>query len=142
MSDIEGLNYERDVGNPGKVPFTRGPYPEMYREALWLKSFIMCYATPEETNKAFKKYIAAGQTGLRVLTDTATLSGTDPDHPLARYDIMCNGNPTFALTEYESMLDGIALENIDYESANSTPSGSFFTYIFLLALFHPCTPCG
>jgi methylmalonyl-CoA mutase N-terminal domain/subunit len=106
----------------------------MYRKALWLKSFIVCYATPEETNRAFKKYIAAGQTGLRVLTDTSTLSGVDPDHPLARYDIMCNGNPTFALTEYETMLDGIPLEDIDFESANSTPSGSFFTYVYLVSL--------
>jgi methylmalonyl-CoA mutase N-terminal domain/subunit len=47
---------------------------------------------------------------------------------------MCNGNPTFALTEYETMLDGIPMEDIDLESANSTPSGSFFTYIFLTAL--------
>lgn len=132
--DIAHLDYEKDIGNPGAVPFTRGTYPEMYRKALWLKSFIVCYATPAETNRAFKKYIAAGQTGLRVLTDTSTLSGVDPDHPLAKYDVMCNGNPTFALTEYETMLDGIAMENIDYESANSTPSGSFFTYVFLVAL--------
>lgn len=132
--DVEGLDYEKDLGDPGEYPFTRGPYPNMYRERLWLKSLIVCYALPEETNRAFKKYIAAGQTGLRVLTDTSTLSGVDPDHPLARYDIMCNGNPTFALTEYETMLDGIPLENIDLESANSTPSGSFFTYIFLASL--------
>ncbi|UCG05259.1 MAG: methylmalonyl-CoA mutase [Desulfobacterales bacterium] len=132
--DIEDLDYQRDLGAPGDFPFTRGIYPEMYRKSLWLKSFIVCYATPEETNRAFKKYIAAGQTGLRVLTDTSTLSGVDPDHPLAKYDIMCNGNPTFALTEYETMLDGISMENIDFESANSTPSGSFFTYVFLVAL--------
>ncbi len=131
--DVEGLDYEKDLGDAGKYPFTRGPYPNMYRDRLWLKSLIVCYALPEETNRAFKKYIAAGQTGLRVLTDTSTLSGVDPDHPLARYDIMCNGNPTYALTEYETMLDGIPLENIDLESANSTPSGSYFTYIFLVS---------
>ncbi len=132
--DLANFEYERDLGHPGEPPFTRGIYPEMYRKALWLKSFIVCYSTPEETNKAFKEYIAAGQTGLRVLTDTATLSGVDPDHPLAKYDIMCNGNPTFALTEYETMLDGISLENTDFESANSTPSGSYFTYIYLVSL--------
>jgi methylmalonyl-CoA mutase N-terminal domain/subunit len=133
-ADVADLDYERDLADPGQFPYTRGPYPKMYRERLWLKSFIVCYALPEETNRAFKKYIAAGQTGLRVLTDTSTLSGVDPDHPLARYDVMCNGNPTFALTEYETMLDGIPMEDIDLESANSTPSGSFFTYIFLTAL--------
>jgi methylmalonyl-CoA mutase N-terminal domain/subunit len=141
--DTGDLDYKEDIGEPGQFPFTRGIYPEMYRKNLWLKSFIVCYATPHETNRAFKKYIAAGQTGLRVLTDTSTLSGVDPDHPLAKfdpdhplakYDIMCNGNPTFALTEYETMLDGISMENIDFESANSTPSGSFFTYVFLMAL--------
>lgn len=131
--DVKGLDYEKDLGDPGKYPFTRGPYPNMYRDRLWLKSLIVCYALPEETNRAFKKYIAAGQTGLRVLTDTSTLSGVDPDHPLARYDIMCNGNPTYALTEYETMLDGIPLEDVDLESANSTPSGSYFTYIFLVS---------
>jgi methylmalonyl-CoA mutase N-terminal domain/subunit len=133
-AEVEGLDYERDIGDPGAYPYTRGPYRNMYRDRLWVKSLIVCYATPQETNRAFKKYIAAGQTGLRVLTDTSTLSGVDPDHPLARYDIMCNGNPTFALTEYETMLDGIPLENVDIESANSTPSGSFFTYIFLVSL--------
>ncbi|HEX77553.1 MAG TPA: methylmalonyl-CoA mutase [Dehalococcoidia bacterium] len=132
--DIADIDYERDIGLPGQYPFTRGIYPEMYRNRLWLKAFIVCYATPEETNRAFKEYIAAGQTGLRILTDTTTLSGVDPDHPLARYDIMCNGNPTFALTEYETMLDGIPLEDVDYESANSTPSGSFFTAVFLVGL--------
>ena len=132
--DIADFDYERDAGDPGAAPYTRGIYPEMYRKSLWLKSFIVCYATPEETNRAFKKYIAAGQTGLRVLTDTTTLSGVDPDHPLAKYDIMSNGNPTYALTEYETMLDGIPMEGIDYESANSTPCGSFFTYLFLVAL--------
>ncbi len=132
--DVEGVEYANDLGNPGEYPYTRGIYKNMYRDRLWLKSFIVCYATPEETNRAFKKYIDAGQTGLRVLTDTSTLSGADPDHPLARYDVMCNGNPTFALTEYETMLDGIPMENIDLESANSTPSGSFFTYIFLVSL--------
>jgi methylmalonyl-CoA mutase N-terminal domain/subunit len=133
-ADLEGLDYARDLGNPGEYPFTRGPYKNMYRDRLWVKSFIVCYSVPEETNRAFKKYIEAGQTGLRVLTDTSTLSGVDPDHPLARYDIMCNGNPTFALTEYETMLEGIPLEDIDLESANSTPSGSFFTYVFLVSL--------
>jgi methylmalonyl-CoA mutase N-terminal domain/subunit len=95
---------------------------------------IVCYGTPEETNDAFKEYIAAGQTGLRILTDTATLTGVDPDHPLARYTIKSNGCPTFALTEFETMLDGIPLESVDFEVANSTPSGSFLTYCSLLAL--------
>src|SRR3972149_4219866 len=59
-ADLDGFDHARDLGNPGEAPFTRGIYPEMYRRNLWLKSLIVCYATPEETNRAFKKDLAAG----------------------------------------------------------------------------------
>ncbi len=133
-ADVEATNYARDLGDPGEYPYTRGIYPQMYRRRPWLRSLIVCYATPEETNQAFKDYIRAGQTGLRILTDTATLTGVDPDHPLASYTIKSNGCPTFALSEFETMLEGIPFETVDFEVANSTPSGSFLTYCSLLAL--------
>ncbi len=132
--DIKSLDYKRDLGDPGFYPYTRGIFPEMYRKRLWLKSQIACYAHPKETNKAFKKFIASGQTGLRILVDTTTHSSVDPDHPLGRYDISCNGNPTFAITEYREMLADIPLENVDIESACALAGGSFWTYLFLIAL--------
>ncbi|MEO0253638.1 MAG: methylmalonyl-CoA mutase family protein, partial [candidate division WOR-3 bacterium] len=33
--DVENLNYEKDLGNPGEFPFTRGVYETMYRGKLW-----------------------------------------------------------------------------------------------------------
>jgi methylmalonyl-CoA mutase N-terminal domain/subunit len=30
-----GSDYIRDVGYPGRYPFTRGPHPTMYRGRLW-----------------------------------------------------------------------------------------------------------
>jgi methylmalonyl-CoA mutase N-terminal domain/subunit len=65
--DTEHLHYEDDLGDPGTFPFTRGLYPEMYRDRLWLKSYIVSYATPEETNQAFRQYIANGLTDLRTI---------------------------------------------------------------------------
>lgn len=132
--DVKDLDYAKDLADPGKYPYTRGIYPKMYRQRLWLKSLIVSYTTPEETNRAFKKYIQAGQTGLRLCTDANTLSGIDPDHPLAKYNIACHAMPFFALTEYEVMLEGVPLEHIDFESANSTAAGSFITYCLLVAL--------
>ncbi|MDP6688766.1 MAG: methylmalonyl-CoA mutase family protein [Alphaproteobacteria bacterium] len=132
--DTKDLQYEMDLGDPGQFPFTRGIFPEMYRKRLWLRSQISCYAHPEETNKAFKTFIANGQTGLRILVDTTTHSSVDPDHPLGKYDISCNGNPTFAITEYRTMLDGIPLENVDLESACALAGGSYWTFLFIIAL--------
>jgi methylmalonyl-CoA mutase N-terminal domain/subunit len=132
--DTDTIQYARDLGDPGEYPYTRGIFPEMYRKRLWLKSQIACYAHPKETNAAFKKFIAGGQTGLRILTDTTTHSSVDPDHPLGKFSISCNGNPTFAITEYREMLADIPLEDVDIENACALAGGSFWTYLFLIAL--------
>ena len=33
--DLEGFDYERDLGFPGEYPYTRGVQPTMYRGRLW-----------------------------------------------------------------------------------------------------------
>jgi len=132
--DIKNLQYKQDIGDPGEYPYTRGIYPEMYRNRLWIKSFIVCYSTAEDTNKAFKDYIASGQTGLRLLADLPTQSGIDPDHPLAWNSMMCGGVPTYSLNVYEKMLGGLPIENVDYELAHSSISSALFFYSMFPAL--------
>lgn len=132
--DIEDLSYEQDLGDPGEFPFTRGLYPEMYRERLWLKSFIVSYATAEETNQAFKQYIANGMTDLRLLCDLPTQSGIDPDHPSAWNSMMCGGVATYALPVYEQMLDGLPLGEAVFEFAHAGMSSFLYFYGLIVAL--------
>jgi len=132
--DIKHLEYERDLADPGEYPYTRGIYPEMYRNKLWIKSFLVGYTTPEETNKAFREYIAAGQTGLRFPADLPVQAGIDPDHPSAWTSMLCGGCSTYALEVYERILDGLPLENVDYELSYMSISHSLFGYISLVAL--------
>jgi methylmalonyl-CoA mutase N-terminal domain/subunit len=33
--DSDPIDYDRDLGDPGKYPFTRGVQPTMYRGRLW-----------------------------------------------------------------------------------------------------------
>jgi len=132
--DIKHLEYEQDLANPGEYPYTRGIYQEMYRNKLWLKSFIVSYTTLEETNKAFRQYIAAGQTALRLLADLPLQSGIDPDHPSSWNSMLCGGCSTYSLETYETMLDGLPLENIDYELAHSSISSPLFFYSLLVAM--------
>ena len=132
--DIKHLEYERDLANPGEYPYTRGIYPEMYRNKLWLRSFLVGYSSLEETNKAFKQYIAHGQTGLRLVSDLPNQCGIDPDHPLAWNSMLCGGPSTYALETYETMLDGLPLENVDYEIAPMSISGTLLRYGFLVGV--------
>ena len=132
--DCKEISYDTDLGDPGEYPFTRGLYPEMYRDRLWLKSFIVSYSTPEDTNAAFKQYIAHGMTDLRLLADLPTQSGIDPDHPFAWNSMMCGGVATYALHVYEKMLEGLPLENVVYELAHSSISNFIYFYSLLVAL--------
>ncbi|MCI9174636.1 MAG: methylmalonyl-CoA mutase [Lachnospiraceae bacterium] len=132
--DIAEDQYEQDLGDPGSFPFTRGLYKEMYRNRLWLKSFIVSYATPEETNEAFRDYIKNGMNDLRLLSDLPIQSGIDPDHPASWNSMMCGGMSTYAVNVYEKMLEGIPLEGVTFELAHQNVSCSIFFHGMIVAM--------
>jgi len=43
-----------DIGLPGQYPFTRGPYPTMYRGRTWTMRQIAGFGVAEDTNKRFR----------------------------------------------------------------------------------------
>ena len=65
-----------DIGLPGQYPFTRGPYPTMYRSRNWTMRQIAGFGTGEDTNNRFKYLISQGQTGLSTDFDMPTLMVT------------------------------------------------------------------
>src|SRR5690606_21703126 len=65
-ADIAGLDYERDLGDPGQYPFTRGIHATMYRGRLWTMRQFAGFGTAEETNARFRYLLKEGQTGLSV----------------------------------------------------------------------------
>lgn len=110
--DIEDLDYERDLGNPGEPPFTRGVYPTMYRGRLWTMRQFSGYGGPEETNRRFKYLIKEGQTGLSTAFDMPTLMGLDSDHPLAQGEVGVEGVAVDTLKDFEILFDGIPLDEV------------------------------
>ncbi|KAJ1554765.1 hypothetical protein HK405_004117 [Cladochytrium tenue] len=72
---------------PGKYPFTRGPYASMYTNRPWTIRQYAGFSTVEESNKFYRKNLAAGQQGLSVAFDLATHRGYDSDHPRVTGDV-------------------------------------------------------
>ena len=101
-----------DIGLPGRYPFTRGPYPTMYRSRLWTMRQIAGFGTGEDTNKRFKFLISQGQTGLSTDFDMPTLMGYDSDHPMSEGEVGREGVAVDTLADMEALFDGIDLENI------------------------------
>jgi len=101
-----------DIGLPGRFPFTRGPYPTMYRSRFWTMRQIAGFGTGEDTNKRFKFLISQGQTGLSTDFDMPTLMGYDSDHPMSDGEVGREGVAIDTLADMEALFDGIDLENI------------------------------
>jgi 2-hydroxyisobutanoyl-CoA mutase large subunit len=100
-----------DIGLPGRFPFTRGPYPTMYRGRVWTMRQIAGFGTAEDTNQRFKYLIAQGQTGLSTDFDMPTLMGYDSDHPMSEGEVGREGVAIDTLADMEHLFDGIDLTN-------------------------------
>ena len=109
-----------DIGLPGQYPYTRGPYPTMYRGRLWTMRQIAGFGTAEDTNQRFKYLIKQGQTGLSTDFDMPTLMGYDSDHPMSEGEVGREGVAIDTLSDMEHLFDGIDLEKISVSMTINT----------------------
>src|SRR6266702_2072903 len=77
----------RSIGKPGEFPYTRGIYPNMYRDRLWTMRQYTGFGSASETNRRFKYLISHGETGLSTAFDLPTQLGLDSDHPRAHGEV-------------------------------------------------------
>jgi hypothetical protein len=78
-----GVDYDHDLGDPAKFPFTRGVQATMYRSRFWTMRQYAGFGTAAETNRRFRLLLDAGQTGLSTAFDLPTQMGIDSDSPRA-----------------------------------------------------------
>jgi len=111
-SDLEGCDYDQQVGYPGDFPFTRGVQPTMYRGRLWTMRQYAGMGDAEESNKRYKYLLAHGTTGLSVAFDLPTQIGLDSDHPLAAAEVGKVGVAIDSIEDMERLFQGIDLTKI------------------------------
>jgi methylmalonyl-CoA mutase N-terminal domain/subunit len=109
------------IGRPGEYPFTRGPYPTMYRGRPWTMRQYAGFGTAEQTNRRFRGLLAAGQTGLSVAFDLPTQMGLDSDEPLASGEVGKVGVAIDSLDDMRRLFAGIPLDEVSTSmTINST----------------------
>jgi methylmalonyl-CoA mutase N-terminal domain/subunit len=132
-ADIAALDYERDLGDPGVFPYTRGIHPTGYRGKLWTMRQFAGFGTPEETNARYKQLLKAGGTGLSVAFDLPTLMGRDADHELSLGEVgKCGVNVT-SLADMETLFDGIDLAGITTSMTINSPASMIFAMYLVVA---------
>ena len=119
----EDFEYAERLGDPGEYPYTRGPYPSMYRGRPWTMRQYAGFGTARETNARFKYLINNGQTGLSVAFDLPTQMGRDSDHQLALGEVGKVGVAIDSLLDMRDLFDGIPLGDVSTSmTINATAS--------------------
>lgn len=108
--DVKDLDYERDLGDPGTYPYSRGYHPDGYRSRVWTQRMTAGLGSSRRTNEVLKKYREMGQRGgMLVICDRTNAMPIDPDHPIGRKEAGVLGWPGASLLEFEELMDGIPL---------------------------------
>jgi methylmalonyl-CoA mutase N-terminal domain/subunit len=125
--DVENMSHIE--GEPGKYPFTRGIYADMYRSRPWTMRQYAGFGTATQSNARYRYLLSQGQTGLSVAFDLPTQIGYDSDHPMARGEVGKTGVAIDTLADMEILFKEIPL---DRASTSMTINATAFV---LLALY-------
>src|SRR5882724_3256184 len=129
-ANTEPVNYDRDLGDPGEFPYTRGIYADMYRGRLWTMRQYAGYATAEESNARYKYLLAQGTTGLSIAFDLPTQIGLDSDDPLASGEVGKVGVAIDSLEDMLRLFEGIPLDSVSTSmTINATASTLLCLYL-------------
>jgi methylmalonyl-CoA mutase N-terminal domain/subunit len=120
--DDVDLDYDRDLGDPGRYPFTRGVYETMYRGKPWTMRQFAGFGTAEETNRRFRYLLDHGQTGLSTAFDMPTLMGYDSDHTRSLGEVGREGVAVDTLADMEDLFAGIPLDRVTTSMTVNAPA--------------------
>ena len=122
------VDYERDLGDPGSFPFTRGVYESMYRGQLWTMRQFAGFGTAEETNRRFRYLLEHGQTGLSTAFDMPTLMGLDSDHERSLGEVGREGVAIDSLEDMRALFDGIPLGEVSTSMTINSPAAILLAF--------------
>ena len=109
QADLDDLDLDAALGEPGAFPFTRGIHPTGYRGRSWTMRQYAGFGSAEETNRRFRYLLDHGQTGLSVAFDLPTQMGYDSDDPMVVGEVGRVGVLIDSIDDMEVLLDGIDL---------------------------------
>ena len=131
--DVEGLDYERDLGLPGEFPFTRGVRSNMYRGRLWTMRQFSGFGTAMDTNRRYHFLLDRGQTGLSVAFHLPTIMGYDSDHPRSLGEVGRCGVAIDSLEDMEVLFDKIPLDKVSTSMTINAPASILLAFYICVA---------
>lgn len=118
---------------PGKFPYTRGLYKNMYNSRLWTMRQYAGFTSAEESNERFKYLLENGVMGLSVAFDLPTQIGYDSDHDMAEGEVGKVGVPISTLNNIETLFKGIPLDKVSTSMTINSTAGILLAFYIVNA---------
>ena len=130
LEEAGGLDYERDLADPGRFPYTRGVHSSLYRSKLWTMRQYAGFGTAAESNQRYHYLLSQGSRGLSVAFDLPTQMGRDSDHPLAAGEVGRVGVAIDSIEDMRVLLRGLPLGEVSTSmTINATAATLLCLYI-------------
>jgi methylmalonyl-CoA mutase, N-terminal domain len=137
---LQDFDPDRDLGEPGTFPFTRGVHPAMYVSRPWTMRQYAGFSTAADSNRRYQQLIAAGTTGLSVAFDLPTQMGYDSDAPQARGEVGKVGVAIDSIEDMQTLLAGIPLDTVSTSMTINAPASVLLLLYELVAAEHGIAP--
>ena len=140
--DLAGWDAERDLGQPGEFPYTRGVYPTMYRGRLWTMRQFAGFGTVEDTNERFRYLLDHGQTGLSTAFDMPSLMGLDSDNDRSLGEVGVEGVAVDTVDDMETLFAGIPLDKVTVSMTINAPAAMMLAFYVVAAEENGVSPAA
>jgi len=110
--DTSELDYEEDLGFPGRYPYTRGVQTNMYRGRIWTMRQFSGFGDAFDSNRRYRYLLDQGQTGLSVAFDMPTIMGYDSDSERSLGEVGRCGVAIDSLEDMEILFDQIPVDQV------------------------------
>jgi len=130
---LQNFDPDRDLGEPGGYPFTRGVHPTMYVARPWTMRQYAGFSTAADSNRRYQQLIAAGTTGLSVAFDLPTQMGYDSDAPQARGEVGKVGVAIDSIEDMHVLMQGIPLGTVSTSMTINAPAAVLLLLYELVA---------
>jgi methylmalonyl-CoA mutase N-terminal domain/subunit len=130
---LDGFDPAERLGEPGRYPFTRGVYPNMYTGRPWTMRQYAGFGTAKESNERYHRLVEAGTGGLSVAFDLPTQMGYDSDDPVAHGEVGKVGVAIDSVDDMRTLFDGIPLDEVSTSMTINAPASLLLLLYQLVA---------
>ena len=132
-ADLKKWSETKELGSPGRYPFTRALRSTQYRKKLWTMRQFSGYATAKHTNERFHYLLKHGQSGLSIAFDLPTLMGYDSDHPNSVGEVGKDGVAINSLADMEILLARLPLDKVTISMTINSSAAIMLCMVIALA---------